>query len=48
MIKLSDIKARPQHRTWVRYRLTVLGEHGSAAGLALSDQCADDSPLAAQ
>jgi len=24
MIKLSDVKVRPQYRTWVRYRLTVL------------------------
>src|SRR5215471_10077834 len=37
MIKLSDVKVRPQYRTWVRYRLTVLeyaGAHGAtAAGL---------------
>jgi hypothetical protein len=34
MIKLSDIKVRPQYRTWVRYRLTVLEyawAHGPAA-----------------
>ena len=34
MIKLSDVKVRPQYRTRVRYRLPVLeyrGEHGPAA-----------------
>src|SRR5215467_5876138 len=34
MIKLSDVKVRPQYRTWVRDRLTVLeyaGAHGTTA-----------------
>ena len=34
MIKLSDSKVRPQYRTWVRYRVTVLEyswAHGPAA-----------------
>jgi len=34
MIKLSDVKARPQYRTWVRHRLVVLEyawAHGPAA-----------------
>jgi helix-turn-helix protein len=34
MIKLSDVKVRPQYRTWVRYRLMVLEyawAHGPAA-----------------
>jgi hypothetical protein len=34
MIKLSDVKVRPQYRTWVRHRLIVLEyawAHGPAA-----------------
>jgi len=49
MIKLSDVKVRPQYRTRVRYRLLVLEyawEHGPAAAGRLRTQRSDDSPVA--
>jgi len=50
MIKLSDVKVRPQYRTRVRYRLLVLEyawQHGPAArGPALRTQRSDDSAVA--
>ena len=36
MIKLSDVKVRPQYRTWVRHGLIVL-EYAWAHGLAAAD-----------